>query len=129
MKRDMDLIRSLLLDIEEAAVPMRGASYSEENMLLKFPDHDPNFVRAHLSLIQDAGLIQSAQYLGNQIDEVNMTWQGHEFLEEIRNDDVWNQTKSGAKQVGSFGIELIRDIAKGIIKKKIHDLSGVDVEL
>lgn len=46
-----------------------------------------------------------------------MTWDGHEFLDDIRSDSVWSQTKSAVvNQVGSVSLSVLQEVAKGIVK-------------
>lgn len=86
----------------------------------------------HLFMLAEAGLIEgrNASHLqGRAFLVQRMTWWGYEFLDGIRDPAIWAETKEGAKRVGSFSLEVVADIAKGIIKKKIADLSGVEIEL
>lgn len=50
---------------------------------------------------------------------------GHDFLDSIRDPDVWNKTKKGALAAGGFTLNLLNDLAKGFIKKKIEDSTGI----
>ena len=43
------------------------------------------------------------------VDE--LTFYGHEFLENIRPDTVWESTKKKAKSVGSFSIDVLSKLA------------------
>lgn len=83
-------------------------------------------------MLAEAGLIeaQDASHMqGRRIIVLRMTWQGHEFLDRIRDPQIWAKTKEGAKRVGSFSLDVLSDIARGIIKKKISDLSGIELDL
>lgn len=40
-----------------------------------------------------------------------ITWYGHDFLDSLRNDGVWSQTKEKLKPVGSISFEVIKSIA------------------
>ena len=37
------------------------------------------------------------------------------FLDTIRDPDGWAKTKSGAEKAGAFSIDVLSDIAKGVI--------------
>ena len=42
----------------------------------------------------------------------SLTWQGHEFLDAIRNDTIWNKTKNVvAERGGAIPFELIKELA------------------
>jgi hypothetical protein len=45
----------------------------------------------------------------------NLTFYGHEFLENIKSDNTWNKTKSIASKVGSYSLNTLRDISVGVI--------------
>ncbi|MDQ6867300.1 MAG: DUF2513 domain-containing protein [Pseudomonadota bacterium] len=42
----------------------------------------------------------------------------HDFLDSIRDPDLWNKTKKGAKAAGGFTMDLLADLAKGLIKRR-----------
>ena len=126
MKRDMDLIRDLLLEIE--------AKHDGSGRAVKISTDDRSQaeVTEHLFMINEAGLIEAkdASHLqGRNILVLRMTWAGHEFLDGIRDPKVWAETKEGVKKIGSFSLDIVSAIAKGILKKKIADLSGVEINL
>lgn len=45
---------------------------------------------------------------------IDITPRGHEFINNVRNDVAWNQTKEIAKQNKSFSIEILGQIANAI---------------
>lgn len=56
-----------------------------------------------------------------------VTWSGHDFIDSIRDPDVWDRTKAGASKAGRFTVELLKDLAKGFIKKQIEDRTGISL--
>ena len=58
--------------------------------------------------------------------ELYLTWQGHEFLNSIRDPEVWSKTKEGAKKVGNFSIQFIGEIAKAYAKHVAKERLGID---
>jgi hypothetical protein len=50
---------------------------------------------------------------------------GYDFLDSMRNPEIWAETKKGAEEAGGFTFDLIRDLAKGLVKKQIEELTGV----
>jgi len=93
MKRDMDLIREILLEAEKVpsngiwtAVPLLG--------------HNLTDVVAHIELLQDAGLVD-ARTRGEDGVILRITNQGHDFLEESRPITRWEAAKAKAKEVGA----------------------------
>jgi hypothetical protein len=54
-----------------------------------------------------------------------LSWAGHDFLESVRNPDVWNKTRKVTTAVGGMTVQLLADLAKGFIKRQIEDHTGV----
>jgi len=48
-----------------------------------------------------------------------LTWEGHEFLDDIRDQGIWNKTKERLKDIPSASIPVIVEIAKAEIKKRL----------
>lgn len=94
MKRDMDLIRELLLRLE--AVPARpGATLVYGH----HPDFQaegfsPQEISYHLELLRDAKLVRGPKdqpRLGAGIKFESLTWAGHDFLDSVEDDDIWSR--------------------------------------
>jgi hypothetical protein len=56
-----------------------------------------------------------------------LTWAGHDFVDAVRDPDIWRKTKNGVEATGSFTFEILRDLAKGFIKTKIKEHTGVEL--
>ena len=46
----------------------------------------------------------------------NITWNGHQFLNTIRPDSIWNATKKKAKQIGGMSIHGLSLISSAIMQ-------------
>ncbi len=108
MKRNWDLIRRILFKLEEKAVP--------EDFLMS--DQIQGFDRAtvayHFKLLHQAGLIEGMDNSSiGQFDfyVTGLTWQGHEFLDNIRNDTLWQKVKA---TVQSKSLDLSFDVIKTV---------------
>ncbi|MBA4104464.1 MAG: hypothetical protein C0485_01810 [Pirellula sp.] len=100
MKRDMELIRTILLAVE---------SYEPDDDPLTFDGYSEEQVGFHCYLLGEAGLaeVMDATSLGDPtpMAEIrHLTWQGYEFLDAARDDTVWNQAK---ERLGSAGKSLL----------------------
>jgi hypothetical protein len=69
----------------------------------------------------DEGGIRPAEGFGFQ----SLTWEGHDFLDSVRDPKIWAKTKSGALAAGGFTVDLLKELAKGFIKKQIEERTGV----
>ncbi len=119
MKREMDLIRAILLEIENrhdgsgSAVTVEIEGYSHEQ------------ITEHLFMLREAGFIEgvdSSHMDGRDIIVLRMTWSGHEFLETVRDPEIWRKTKSVAVVAGGWTAGILSGIAGGLIKAKLQQL-------
>lgn len=127
MRRNMDLIRELLLRLE--AIELRSGSVMHIDATdpeVEIEGYGPDDIDYHLTLIHDAGLISpSSMNPAIGIAFRGISWSGHDFLDTIRDPEIWAKTKNGATAAGGFTVELLRDLAKGFIKKQIEEYTGV----
>ena len=126
MKRDMDLVRNILLAFEQIEDPQVSVS---ELKLKGLQWGNPN-VGPHIVLVHDAGLIAEAGERGPAREKTyRLTWNGYEFLEAIRDPEVWAKTQQGAEKVGSSSIDVMDAIARGYIRAKLKEHTGIDADL
>jgi len=93
MKRDIELERKILFKIEDKYKPGEGSMWG-----LEIDGYDMPTIAEHCDLLHQQGLIRDYKsFYGN--DEIqsfrvgNLTTQGYDYLELIRNNDVWEKTK------------------------------------
>jgi hypothetical protein len=106
MKRDVDLIRQLLLDIER-----HGADCTVD-ALCKGTSHEiDDRTRYHLRLCIDAGLAKEIDRTGAGPPCVRLTNAGHEFLDICRGDDRWQAAKWIVhQQTGGLSLAVLRAV-------------------
>src|SRR3989344_5432467 len=114
MKRNWDTIREILIKFEELD-PETGAL-----QLNDFPADRAYEFSYHVELLLEAGLIygQMSKTMGRHAQNFlaqRLTWQGHEFLDAIRSDTVWNKTKTSFVKGGlSMTFDLVKEVAKDV---------------
>jgi len=129
MKRDMDLIRALLFKLEELPMRRGGVVHipaGDESVAVT--GYDIEQIDYHLSLIIEAGLIDDGGV--HPMDGIGfrrLTGKGHDLLDSIRDPEIWAKTKKGAAAAGGFTLDLLKDLAKGLIKKQIEKHTGVEL--
>jgi hypothetical protein len=131
MKRDMDLIRELLLRLEAHPVRLGGILHiTPDDEILRFVGYDERQIDYHLSLIREAGFIDEGgvkPMVGTGFRR--LTWSGHDFLDSVRDPAIWKATKEGATKAGGFSVDLLVGLAKGLIKTQIEKHTGVQLDL
>ena len=127
MKRNMDLVRDVLLAIEDHPTLANGSQMLviDGSEKLGLQDHSLEEIHYHVDMLLKKGLIAGEINLLYVIS--GLTWDGHDFLDSIRDPVIWQETKEGVKKAGGFSLELLGDLAKGLIKKKIEEHTGVQL--
>lgn len=115
MKRDLDLIRNMLLIIED----------SDKNSTLGRSDFsslsdNPNILDYHLYLLADAGYVDyvSCNLVGYFYPQILIKWMtndGCDYLDSIRSASVWDKTKEQlAKIGGQASFDIVKTIAEHV---------------
>lgn len=120
VKRDLELVRELLVLIEE----------NNDRNELKIPDKwDREVVAYHLKILDQAGYVKNkTKWADNKPFWLfaSLTWDGHEFLDSIRNDNIWNNTKEGIRAKGFELGSIPFDVLKEFAKLQIKNLFGME---
>ena len=108
MKRDWDLVRKTLLAVE-ALGDARGVVESIDGV-------DSENLSHHLRLLIEAGLMHGdcSQGLDGPLRcyATSLTWDGHEFLDKIRADTMWNKVKTIGREKGlTLSFDVIKAAA------------------
>lgn len=110
MRRDWELVRALLLRLE--------AEESSSAHLVAQPlaGFDAEFVGYHLDLLDQAGLIV-ARRAGGTVVALRLTWAGHELLDGIRRDSIWNRAKGLVREKGlEMSLETLKLAVKAALE-------------
>ena len=113
MKRDMDLVRELLIKI------------SDDN--LSEIDTNDDATKYHLEILQQKNYIVGVsiqQQVGGgvycSIESARLTWDGNEFLETIKSVKIWDKIKKTLNEKGvGLTIDAIKLAASVVIKSMI----------
>lgn len=131
MRRDIELIRLLLLRIEAQRLGIGGAvdqvvALGASSSPLCLEGEDAIEVHYNMRLLAEAGYldITKTQFTGS-FNIRGLTWAGHDFLDSVRDDEVWRKTKDGALKAGGFTVDLLKDLAKAFMKKQIEERTGI----
>jgi hypothetical protein len=110
MKRDMEIVRNLLLRAEAA----------EGSVSINDPVET-----YHVRIMIQAGLVE-----GRISEEItsdaprhsyihNLTWTGHDFLDAARNDTAWRTVKEKVLKPGvSWTFELLKEVLKALARQQ-----------
>ncbi|MCK4340490.1 MAG: DUF2513 domain-containing protein [Phycisphaerae bacterium] len=120
MKRDMDLVRQLLLKIEEHEHGLAPRN-------LPIDGYDDEQIGYHVHLMGQAGLLKVADvtHLGSASPEaipVRMTWAGHDFLDAARSETIWSRAKD---HLGANWASVPFEVLKSLLVKFISESVGI----
>lgn len=122
MKRDMDLIRKLLIQVEGGQRSFQTLDKETAEILGADPgealskEETANLAH-HLDLLQDAGFVEFTRASGGIWIVTRMTWKGHEFIDSVRDGEVWKWVKQGGAKIGNASVALMWELAKAYGKK------------
>ena len=131
MKRDWDLIREILLYEESRQNSSKSADEAilEVELLEAWGDDKTTY---HYALLIEAGFLngtvtETEEGYTTFVDCVGIKWAGHDLLDSIRDNGIWEKTKTGASKIGGWSIEIIKDLAAAYIKQKAKENLGFDL--
>lgn len=126
MKLNPDCMRDILLVMEDAGYL---EELSPSTVYEALPDYAEDEINYSIIKLKEAGFIDAIirEYNNGlailRLDDI--TYTGHQFLADIRSDNVWNDIKEVSKKVGSNSISAISQIATGVISAIIKNQLGL----
>lgn len=112
MKRDMGIIRGVLLALESSG-DLRQVCADDETL------------RYHIRLAIEGGLLRGniTEYAGGYhvlLNDCPITNVGHDFLDAIREDTIWRKVLTRISGVaGSVGVDMLAEIAKDELRRRL----------
>ena len=59
--------------------------------------------------------------------DLELTWDGHDFLDSVRDPTVWERTREGAKKLGGVSLDVFVDLAKACLRAEAKSRLGIDL--
>lgn len=122
MKLEKDLVREILLAVEASNEDPLG--WTELNL----EGRETLDVSYHVMLLHEAGLIVGEDLStddGLEWLPKRLTYTGHEFLDTVRDAEVWTLTKTGIEKVGS--VSLMLELGKAYGKQVLKERLGIEL--
>ena len=117
MKLDINCIREILLYLEslpygQTTTPDKMASldsfhYSKNEIQY----NSLKLYEGEYIIVLQVNFIDSAMPIMAEITDI--TFAGHQFLESIRNDEIFSKAKQISSKVGNMSLSIIQSIANG----------------
>lgn len=124
MKLNQDCIRQVLLDIEQN-VELETVGYEQAISQKTFETFSREEIIYSIMKLKEANYINASirNISGSGFPLIlfgSITWEGHKFLDNVRDSQVWSKTKAVAKHLESVSITLISNIASQVITNLIE---------
>ncbi|MEJ7804330.1 MAG: DUF2513 domain-containing protein [Telluria sp.] len=119
MRRDMDLVRGILKFMEAQA---EGINVGWNIVIDGYTDEQIGY---HAHLLAQAGLILAADatYMESNAPSalpLSLTWQGHDFLESIKDDALWAKAKKHVLMpAGGAAFSVLTEWIKAEAKQRL----------
>jgi len=109
MKRNMDLLRMILMKLESIETPIPVEA-------LELYVYPRAMIEDHVHIMEQANLIERTWLAHPDKKLLQMTWHGHEFLELARDQRRWIRAKD---KVGTAGVTF--DVFSKILSNLMED--------
>ena len=122
MKFDKDVVREILLAIEASGQDPRAW------IEIQIPGKSQEEVSYHVQLLDEAGFIEAEELSDMGCYDwraKRLTFQGHEFLDTVRDPEIWRRTKEGASKIGGASIELLFTLGRTYLKQLMQEKLGI----
>lgn len=120
MKRDLNLLRNIMLKLEERPILQDNISSIFKNKT----EEEYVQISDHIKLLEDLGYLELGSCLIGVIPAfdyciVRITNDGYTFIENIRDKNIWEKIKPKILLSGNLALEFVKALAISVITSKI----------
>ncbi len=115
MKLIHDCVRDVLINVEENLELNRELNLKDLNLT----KYEPKDIIYTCQKLVEANYIEMRKTIDGNFYITNMTYNGHLFLDDIRDSKVWSKTKTIASRFSSVSLNMIGNIATQVISNLI----------
>lgn len=116
MKLNKDLVREILLALEADDSDPRSAK------LLEIRGYENLQIAYTVRILADGGLIEAlnvSSHSGFDWRPQCLTYTGHEYVDTIRDGEIWGRIKEIANNVGIFSLQVLIESGKSVVKQEL----------
>ena len=113
MKRDMDLVRAILLALADSDEPLWSTD-------LVTDEYSRDVIGYHFLILDEAGLIvANVKAADNDPYYIavasRLTWEGNDFLDAVRDESIWKRVRSTIGKInGGASFEVFKTVASSL---------------
>lgn len=131
MRRDPELIRQLMLKLESLNKPATAITMVGYRENLSIDGYTDDQVYYHVEQILMNGWLDTAGGRGmnpsGHFSFRALTPAGHDFVDSVRDDAIWQLTKQGANAAGGYTLEMLAALGKGFLRKQVEKLTDISL--
>lgn len=117
MKLVHDCVREVMLYLEENLEYNRSLKTSVLAQNIK--SYSLEEINYTCSKLDEAGYISINHYIDGSIDIEEISYNGHQFLDTIRDNKIWKQVKAEASKLSGLSLPILQQLAQSIILKSL----------
>ena len=124
MRRDMDLVRSILLQADAADGPLDMGDIDAYGLT-------EDELAYHIELMRERGLLSATirRACGGAVVSCRvdaLTWDGQDMLDAMRSNRVWARARRAiAESVGTATFDVVRGVCSAIAQRMALDAAGL----
>lgn len=122
MKLNYDCLRRLMLEIEDFENIDENLRYNHlsfADVVKTLPEFQENEIMYVTLKAKEGGLLNvnvfNADNSVYSCSYSSLTFAGHQFLDNVRNKDIWTKTKSIAQKIGCTSLKSLISISEKVI--------------
>ena len=125
MKLNPDCIRDILLYVEEHTDLHKHVTFTETISDKKLERYTFDEISYHVKQCELSGYFERTSHsITGDCSVSYLSPAGHQFLSNIRADNIWSDVKEVSKKVGSNSLQAISQIASAVITAIIQNQLG-----
>ncbi|WP_341784671.1 DUF2513 domain-containing protein [Lactococcus garvieae] len=116
MRLNPDVIRDLLFAVEVRTTPDQVAD--SDYIYSTLSQYDSDTVQYHVKQAELSGVFTKVEYFYGSAPQpfliLDLSPEGHKFINNIRNDNSWSKTKDVATSIGNFSFDALKSISSSV---------------
>ncbi len=117
MKLIQDCVRDVMLYLEEN-LGYRD-SLNTNDLSQKLDKYSLEDIKYTCKKLGEAGFISIRPYIDGSIDVEEISYNGHQLLDTIRDNKIWKQVKAEASKLSGLSLPILQQLAQSIILKSL----------
>lgn len=126
MKLNPDCIRDILICVEDLPSINYTMTFDKDSIAANLKKYSYDDVIYHLRQCELKGFFyKTSGSFNGEYTVFDLSPAGHEFLANVRSDNVWENVKAISSKIGSTSLTALTQIATGVITAMIKNQLGI----